>query len=152
MKAVIQRVKNASCTVDGVVTGSIESGLLVYFGVDKDDEEWILLPFLEKIVKLRIFQDENDKMNLSIKDVNQAILIISQFTLCANVYRGNRPSFDNAMEPSKANSLYQKAITMLRDMGIHTETGIFGAHMDVQYLNDGPITFIVDSKEGKFRK
>lgn len=152
MKAVIQRVKSASCTVDGTVTGAIPAGLLIYLGIDKDDDESILKPFLEKIVKLRIFQDEKGKMNLSIIDVKQAILIISQFTLCADVYRGNRPSFDNAMDAFKAEPLYIKSVELLRKMGIRTETGLFGAHMEVQYLNDGPITFIVDSKAGNFAK
>ncbi len=151
MKAVVQRVLNASCSVDGVVSGSINSGLLVYFGVDKDDDESVIRPFLSKIVSLRIFMDDKDKMNLSVLDVKQSILIISQFTLCANVYRGNRPSFDSAMESSKAKQLYLRAIEVLKEMGVHTETGVFGAHMEVQYTNDGPITFIIDSNNLKIR-
>lgn len=145
MKAVIQRVKDASCTVDGTITGKIESGLLVYFGVDKGDEEWILRPFLEKLIKLRIFQDENDKMNLSILDKSKAILFISQFTLSSDVYKGNRPSFDSSEEPEKAKVLYLKGAEILKELGLDVQMGVFGAHMEIRYLNDGPITFILDS-------
>lgn len=145
MKAVIQRVKNARCTVDGKVTGAIDSGLLVYFGVDKGDEEWMLSPFLEKLVKLRIFLDQNDKMNLSVLDETRAILFVSQFTLSANVYRGNRPSFDSAESPVLAKEMYLKGIEILKSYDLDVQVGEFGAHMDVEYLNDGPITFILDS-------
>ncbi len=146
MKAVIQRVKDASCTVDGIVTGKISSGLLVYFGVEKNDKPEHLKPFLEKILKLRIFLDENDKMNLSVMDTDRAILFISQFTLAADVYRGNRPSFDSAAEPAFAKSLYDEGIVILKDLGVDVQCGVFGAHMDIRYLNDGPITFLIDSK------
>lgn len=149
MKAVVQRVRNASCTVDSVITGSIDSGLLVYFGVEKGDKEEHIRPFLEKILKLRIFVDENDKMNLSILDTDRAILFISQFTLAADIYRGNRPSFDSAEAPEIANCFYEKGIEVLKDMGINVQRGVFGAHMDIQYVNDGPITFLVDSKSMK---
>lgn len=149
MKAVIQRVKDASCSVDGRVTGAIDSGLLVYFGVDKGDEEWMLKPFLEKLVKLRIFLDENDKMNLSILDGNRAILFISQFTLSSDVYKGNRPSFDSAEEPEKARHLYEKGIEILKSFGLDVQIGAFGEHMEVRYLNDGPITFVLDSDKIK---
>lgn len=147
MRAVVQRVRNASCKVDGAITGRIDSGLLVYFGVEKDDKEDMIEPLIDKIINLRIFTDENYKMNLSLKDVNQAMLFISQFTLCANVHRGNRPSFDNAMKGEEAKAYYEKAIEMLKAKNIHTECGVFGAHMEIEYLNDGPITFIVDSKK-----
>ena len=149
MKAVIQRVKNASCKVDGKLTGAIDSGLLVYFGVDKGDEDWMLMPFLQKLVKLRIFRDENDKMNLSVLDKGRKILFISQFTLCADVYSGNRPSFDTSEEPEKAKKLYLKGANVLKELGIDVELGVFGAHMELQYLNDGPITFILDSDKIK---
>ena len=145
MKAVIQRVKDASCTVDGKITGSISSGLLVYFGVDKGDEEWMLRPFLEKLVKLRIFLDENDKMNLSVLEESKAILFISQFTLSADVYKGNRPSFDSSEEPVKAKELYIKGSAILKELGVDVQMGVFGAHMELRYLNDGPITFVLDS-------
>lgn len=146
MKAVVQRVKDASCTVDGIVTGHIDSGLLVYFGVEKSDKEEHIKPFLEKILKLRIFIDENDKMNLSLLDTDRAILFISQFTLAADIYRGNRPSFDSAEAPDIANCFYEKGIAILKEMGINVQRGVFGAHMDIKYHNDGPITFLVDSK------
>ena len=149
MKAVIQRVKNATCTVEGQVTGAIDSGLLIYFGVDKDDQEWMLTPFLEKLVKLRIFLDENDKMNLSVLDKTKSILFISQFTLSADVYKGNRPSFDSAKEPAVANEMYKKGIEILKGFGLNVQIGEFGAHMDIEYLNDGPITFVLDSDKIK---
>ena len=110
MKAVIQRVLNASCTVDGAVTGKIDSGLLIYFGVDKGDDESMIPRFIDKILKLRCFEDEKGKMNLSVVDINGGILIISQFTLSSDIYHGNRPSFDAAESPERANELYEKAV------------------------------------------
>lgn len=145
MKAVVQRVKDASCTVDGIITGKIDSGLLVYFGVERGDKEEHIKPFLEKILKLRIFVDENDKMNLSLLDTDRAILFISQFTLAADIYKGNRPSFDNAEDAAIAKCFYEKGIDILSEMGINVQCGVFGAHMDIRYHNDGPITFLVDS-------
>ena len=145
MKAVIQRVKNASCTVDGTVTGAIDSGLLVYFGVDKGEDTAVLQRFREKIVRLRCFEDDNGKMNLSIMDKGASILFISQFTLSADVYHGNRPSFDSAEEPEKAKCVYEKGIAILKNLGINVQCGIFGAHMEISYINDGPVTFVLDS-------
>lgn len=145
MKAVIQRVKNASCTVEGTVTGAIDSGLLVYFGVDKGEDTSVLQRFLEKIVRLRCFEDDNGKMNLSIMDKGASILFISQFTLSADVYHGNRPSFDSAEEPEKAKCVYEKGIAILKNLGINVQCGIFGAHMEISYINDGPVTFVLDS-------
>ena len=145
MKAVIQRAKHASCTVDGTVTGSIDDGLVVYFGVDSGDDESILPGFINKMLKLRIFEDEKGKMNLSIKDINGSILFISQFTLSADVYHGNRPSFDSAEKPEKAERMYMKAAELIRNEGINTELGVFGAHMEIEYMNPGPATFILDS-------
>ena len=145
MKAVIQRVKNASCTVDGTVTGAIDSGLLVYFGVDKGEDTSVLQRFLEKIVRLRCFEDDNGKMYLSIMDKGASILFISQFTLSADVYHGNRPSFDSAEEPEKAKCVYEKGIAILKNLGINVQCGIFGAHMEISYINDGPVTFVLDS-------
>ncbi len=145
MKAVIQRVLNASCTVDGSVTGAIDSGLLVYFGVDKGDDDSILPRFLDKILKLRIFEDENGKMNLSLSDTGGGMLFISQFTLSADVYRGNRPSFDSAEKPETAKMMYIKASDYLRSKGVNVQLGKFGAHMEISYINDGPVTFFLDS-------
>ena len=151
MKAVIQRVLNASCTVDGAVTGKIDSGLLIYFGVDKGDDESMIPRFIDKILKLRCFEDEKGKMNLSVVDINGGILIISQFTLSSDIYHGNRPSFDAAESPERANELYEKAVEYIKAKGIETGTGIFGAHMEISYINDGPVTFVLDS-EKFFRK
>ena len=151
MKAVIQRVLNASCTVDGAVTGKIDSGLLIYFGVDKGDDESMIPRFIDKILKLRCFEDEKGKMNLSVADINGGILIISQFTLSSDIYHGNRPSFDAAESPERANELYEKAVEYIKAKGIETGTGIFGAHMEISYINDGPVTFVLDS-EKFFRK
>ena len=152
MKAVIQRVRDASVTVDGEVTGAISHGLLVYFGVGKEDEEWMVRPFLEKLVKLRIFEDENGKMNLSVDKFGSEILFVSQFTLYGDCVHGNRPGFDAAMDPVTAERFYEKGKTILKEMGYRTESGVFGAHMEVRYLNDGPITFILDSRDMKLRK
>ena len=151
MKAVIQRVLNASCTVDGAVTGKIDSGLLIYFGVDKGDDESMIPRFIDKILKLRCFEDEKGKMNLSVVNINGGILIISQFTLSSDIYHGNRPSFDAAESPERANELYEKAVEYIKAKGIETGTGIFGAHMEISYINDGPVTFVLDS-EKFFRK
>lgn len=144
MKCVIQRVKDASVTVDEKVVGQIDHGLLVYFGVAKGDKEEYVDYIVNKISKLRMFRDENDKMNLSAFDVNAKILVVSQFTLYANLRKGNRPSYDNAEVPERAKKLYEKAVEKFRELGFETQTGIFGAHMDVRYLNDGPVTMILE--------
>ena len=151
MRAVIQRVRNASCTVSGKVIGSIAHGLLVYFCAEKDDTEDMLDKFFSKIVSLRIFEDGNGKMNLSLSDIGGGMLLISQFTLAADISRGRRPSFDNAMAASEAERLYEKAFTILDGMGVKAERGVFGAHMEIEYINDGPVTIIADSDE-IFRK
>ncbi len=147
MKAVIQRVRNASCTVDGTVTGAIERGLLIYFCAENGDSEDMLRPFLARISQLRIFRDENEKMNLSVSDIGGSILFISQFTLAADIRRGRRPSFDKAMPASEANAFYDKAVSILRELGYRTETGVFGGDMKISYLNDGPVTIIADSRD-----
>ena len=145
MKAVVQRVLDASCTVEGSVTGSIRHGLLVYLGVDRGDDEEIMEKMMGKILRLRCFEDERGKMNLSLKDTGGEVLIISQFTLSADVYHGNRPSFDSAESPDKAESLYRKAVEFIRNNGIGAAEGMFGAHMEISYTNDGPVTFFYDS-------
>ena len=145
MKAVIQRVLNAKCTVDGTVIGEIDKGLLVYFGVDKGDESSFLPRFLDKMLKLRIFEDENGKMNRSVADAGGSVLFISQFTLSADVYHGNRPSFDSAESPDKASVMYEEALSYIENKGIKTARGVFGAHMEISYINDGPVTFVLDS-------
>lgn len=145
MKAVVQRVKNASVTVDGTVTGAIDKGLLIYFGVADTDTEELCQKMAQKISKLRIFQDENGKMNLSVADVGGSILVVSQFTLYADIKKGNRPSFDGAGNPVLAEKLYEVFMEDLRKLGFDVQHGMFGAHMHVCYENDGPITIIADS-------
>ncbi len=147
MRAVVQRVRNASVTVDGKVTGSIEQGLLIYLGVSDSDDKRICTRMAEKISKLRIFRDSEDKMNLSVADVGSQILVVSQFTLYANLKKGNRPSFDGAGKPEHANELYEFFKSELSNMGFHVGCGVFGAHMHVCYENDGPVTIVLDSDE-----
>ena len=147
MKAVIQRVKNASVTVDGKVIGSINKGLLVLLGVADSDTEDDLQYMVRKITNMRIFEDENEKMNLALKDVNGELLIISQFTLYANTKKGNRPSFIEAGAPDFSKKMYFEFIRQCRELGFKTEEGEFGADMEVSLLNDGPVTIILDSSQ-----
>lgn len=147
MRAVVQRVKDASVAVDEVHVGAIKEGLLVYLGVADSDDESVCMKMAEKISKLRIFKDENDKMNLSVGDVKGSFLVVSQFTLYANIRKGNRPSYDEAGKPEHANMLYEYFIKVLRDKGFCVEHGVFGAHMHVCYENDGPVTILVDSDD-----
>jgi D-tyrosyl-tRNA(Tyr) deacylase len=146
MKAVLQRVSKASVTVDGEVVGSIDKGLLVYVGVgstDKvDDAEFVG----RKIAELRIFEDDDGKMNRSVCDVGGAVLIISNFTLCGNCRKGRRPSFDSAAGPEKANELYEKVTEVVSGYGLTVEKGIFQEHMHVESVNDGPVTLWIDSE------
>lgn len=146
MIAVIQTVEEASVSVEGRTVGSIDRGMLVYFGVEKDDDESLLGSFIGKMMKLRIFKDENEKMNLTLAQSGGQILFISQFTLAGDIYKGNRPGFETAAGAQKARELYLKAAGMLEGMGYQVATGCFGAHMKVRYCNDGPETFILDSK------
>lgn len=147
MRAVVQRVKDASVAVDEVQVGAIKEGLLVYLGVADSDDEGVCMKMAEKISKLRIFKDENDKMNLSVGDVKESFLVVSQFTLYANIRKGNRPSYDEAGKPEHANMLYEYFIKVLRDKGFCVEHGVFGAHMHVCYENDGPVTILMDSDD-----
>ena len=145
MKLVIQRVKNASVTIDNELFSSIEQGYLILFGVEKGDTKQQADWLANKVSVLRCFSDENGKMNLSIKDVNGEMLIVSQFTLCGDIKKGTRPSFDKAMAPSEANEMYEYFISKVKEQNIPVKTGVFGAHMDVQLLNDGPVTFVVEA-------
>ncbi len=147
MKAVIQRARDASVTIDGEVTGAIDHGLVVLLGVTHDDTMEDVKYLVNKIINLRIFEDEDEKMNLSLKDIGGSILSISQFTLYADTRKGRRPSFVNAAKPDLANELYEKFNEELRKENIHVETGEFGAMMDVRLTNAGPVTIIIDSKD-----
>jgi D-tyrosyl-tRNA(Tyr) deacylase len=145
MKAVIQRVTRASVHVEGKTVGQIESGLLVLLGVAKGDGETDGRYLVEKICTLRIFSDEQGKMNRSLADIGGSALLVSQFTLLGRMANGHRPSFDEAAPPDEAKRLYEQVVAGLRDHGTHVETGIFAAHMQVELLNDGPVTFVLDS-------
>lgn len=144
MKALIQRVKHASVTIEGELYSSIGRGLLVFLGVEKDDDKFNAEKLAEKILKLRIFEDENEKMNLSVVDVKGDILVVSQFTLCGDCKKGTRPSFDNSAQPDKAVELYEYFVEQTRLSGLKTKTGKFRAHMDVSLINDGPVTFFIE--------
>ncbi|MBR2411858.1 MAG: D-tyrosyl-tRNA(Tyr) deacylase [Clostridia bacterium] len=146
MKAVIQRVLSADVRVDGKTVGKIEKGLLVLLGVMEGDTEREAALMASKISKLRIFEDENEKMNLSVLDVGGSVLSVSQFTLCADVKKGNRPSFTPSAAPDTANELYEKFNGYLLSEGVKTvEKGIFAADMKVSLINDGPVTIIFDT-------
>jgi D-tyrosyl-tRNA(Tyr) deacylase len=145
MKAVIQRVTRASVQVDGKTVGQIESGLLVLLGVAKGDGESDGRILVEKIRTLRIFSDDQRKMNRSLADIGGSVLLVSQFTLLGRTANGRRPSFDEAAPLDEAERLYEQVVAELRDHGTHVETGIFAAHMQVELLNDGPVTFVLDS-------
>lgn len=147
MRAVVQRVRDASVTVDGALTGKIGHGLLIYLGVVDSDNADICARMAAKISKMRLFRDSDDKMNLSVSDVGGEILVVSQFTLYANLHKGNRPSFDGAGRPEHAEKMYELFMQELRNMGFRVEHGMFGAHMHVGYENDGPVTIIADSDD-----
>jgi len=147
MRAVVQRVRDASVTVDGALTGKISHGLLIYLGVVDSDTADICARMAAKISKMRLFRDADDKMNLSVSDVGGEILVVSQFTLYANLHKGNRPSFDTAGKPEHAEKMYELFMQELRNMGFKVEHGMFGAHMHVCYENDGPVTIIADSDD-----
>ena len=146
MRIVIQRVKHASVTIDNAIYNKIEQGLLLLVGFEKNDTEDILPKMCDKVAGIRIFEDENGKMNLSAKDLNLEILSISQFTLYADMKKGKRPSFDSAMEANKAKEFYAKFNEMLSTY-LPVKTGIFQADMKIELLNDGPVTIILDSND-----
>ena len=147
MKAVIQRVFSASVTVNGKEVGSIGGGLLVLLGVAKEDVSTDLDYLVKKTIGLRIFKDENGNMNLSIKDVSGEVLVVSQFTLCADTKKGRRPNFINAALPEIAESVYQQYCKKMREENISVQMGQFGAMMEVKLINDGPVTIVLNSRE-----
>ncbi len=144
MKALIQRVKDASVTIEGDLYSKIGRGILIFLGVEKSDEIENADKLAQKVLNLRIFEDENDKMNLSVNDVKGEILVVSQFTLCGDCKKGTRPSFDKAAHPDIAVKLYEDFVGKIRASGLKTETGKFRAMMDVELVNDGPVTFMVE--------
>ena len=144
MKVLLQRVKRASVTIDNKLYSSISQGILAFVGIEKGDGEEEVQKAAKKAANLRIFTDENDKMNLSVIDVKGEMLIVSQFTLCGDCKKGTRPSFDNSAPPAVAEALYEKFISEIGTYGIKTATGKFGAMMEVDLLNDGPVTFMLD--------
>lgn len=144
MRIVLQRVTSASVTVDGVVTGKIGTGYLVLLGVGQGDTEEDCRRLADKIIKLRIFSDENDKINLDLSQMGGSLLVVSQFTLYADCRKGNRPNFIQAGKPDEAERLYEYFVEYCRSKGQHVETGVFGGDMKVELLNDGPFTVILE--------
>ncbi|MDH4203076.1 MAG: D-aminoacyl-tRNA deacylase [Phycisphaerae bacterium] len=147
MRAVIQRVRRANVTVEGTIAGAIERGLLVFLGVGRDDTQKDIDFIADKIVNLRIFECDEGKMNLSVSDIGGAVLLISQFTLFGDCRKGRRPDFTAAGAPDTANRLYEQTIAAIRARGVPVESGVFAAHMDIDALNDGPVTLILDSSK-----
>ncbi len=147
MRIVIQRVSEAEVKIDGKTTGKAGKGLLLLVGFAIDDSITDIEYLVEKVLNLRIFEDEKGKMNLSVLDINGDILSVSQFTLYGDIRKGRRPSFTQAAEPEKANSFYEKFNEELKESGLNVETGVFGGDMKVSLLNDGPVTILLDSKK-----
>ena len=144
MKCLIQRVKRASVTIDGKIYSQIDKGILALLGIEKGDTLEQAKFLAEKILKLRIFEDENGKMNKSLIDINGQMLVVSQFTLCGDCKKGTRPSFDKSETPELANKLYEEFVTIIKDSKTQVFTGKFGAKMDVELINDGPVTFMLE--------
>ncbi|MEN8076503.1 D-aminoacyl-tRNA deacylase [Clostridioides difficile] len=147
MRAVVQRVTYSSVEVNGVIVGEINRGFNVLLGISKEDTEEDMKYIKDKIINLRVFSDENDKMNLSLLDVKGDLLLISQFTLYGDARKGRRPNFMNALGGDEARVFYEKFIDMMKETGLKVETGIFGADMKVDIKNDGPVTILLDSSK-----
>ena len=148
MRCVVQRVSRASVTVEGKITGQVEKGYMVLVGVEQGDGEQDMRYCADKVAGLRVFEDENGKMNRSVKDVGGAVLAVSQFTLLGDARHGRRPSFSNAARPEEANALYEAFCQALRAENIRVETGVFQMDMQVELVNDGPVTILLDSRKG----
>ena len=147
MKLLVQRVSKANVKVNENITGKIDKGFLVFLGITHTDNEDVADYLVNKLINLRVFQDENDKLNLSLKDIEGQLLIISQFTLYADTKKsGNRPSFTSAAKPEQANKLYEYFIEKCKEKGIYTQTGEFGADMKVELVNDGPVTIMLEKE------
>ena len=147
MRAVLTRVKHAAVSIDGQVVGKIGEGFLILLGIGPEDTEALCDKLCDKLLSLRIFEDENEKMNRGLEDVNGEVLVVSQFTLYGNCKKGRRPDFFGAAKPDLAIPLYERFVQRCRDSGFHTETGEFGAYMQVDSLNDGPVTLMVDTDQ-----
>lgn len=144
MKVLIQRVKNAGVNINGETVSSVSKGILALVGIEKGDTKEQVEKLAKKVVNLRIFPDENDKMNRSLLDIHGEMLIVSQFTLCGDCKKGTRPSFDKSAPPQIANELYEYFVTQVQSYAIKTGTGQFGAMMEVSLINDGPVTFMLE--------
>ena len=147
MRAVIQKVKSSSVLVEGETVGKIEKGLLILLGVGNNDTEVDASYLAAKIIGLRVFEDDQDKMNLSVQDISGSVLVVSQFTLFGDCRRGRRPSYSEAARPEEAVKLYDQFVKELRSLGLTVATGVFQAHMQVELINDGPVTLMLDSKK-----
>ena len=147
MKAVIQRVLEASVIVNKETVGQIGPGLLVYLGVEQGDTNDDLVWLAEKILKLRIFPDSQERMNFPVTEIAGSVLVVSQFTLCADCKKGNRPAFTDAADPEDANEMYEEFMRYISEKDVPVQSGVFGAMMDVHSVNDGPVTIILDSRE-----
>ncbi len=147
MRLVVQRVKNCKVTVNSILISRIDSGLLAYLGVEREDNEGDLNYLVNKLLGLRVFNDFEGKMNLSVKDLEKSLMIISQFTICADTRKGNRPSYNNAEIPEIARTYYLKFLDKLRESGLDVQSGQFQENMEVCYINDGPVTILVDSRK-----
>lgn len=144
MIALLQRVRSASVVVDGETVGAIDQGLLVLIGVQAEDNAEVAAQFVERILNYRVFSDEDDKMNLSLRDIEGGLLLVPQFTLAANTKKGRRPSFTSAAKPEHGKSVFYSLLDIARNRFTKVESGVFGADMQVQLINDGPVTFILD--------
>jgi len=148
MRAVVQRVSRGEVRVDGRATGAVGRGFVVLLGVAREDTEEDARAMADKVAALRVFEDTAGKMNLALAEVGGGVLVVSQFTLLGDARKGNRPSFTDAAPPDAANALYERFCALLREKGLTVATGVFRAHMDVELVNDGPVTILLDSRRG----